>query len=139
MEDLVQFLRARLDGEAQAEHRSYRTTWEYADPCISCGRPTTGLTEFSDGPIAEFQPCGHAIWDPAEMAQYRESAPDARVLAEIDSKRRIVDLMAGMLAAAEGDSEVDHYGGLDAAEGTLELLALPYADHPDYRDEWRRP
>jgi hypothetical protein len=20
---------------------------------------------------------------------------------------------------------------------TLKLLALPYADHPDYRDEWR--
>lgn len=63
-----------------------------------------------------------AEWDPA------------RVLHEIEAKRRIVDHMARMLAAAVGDSEVDHYGALDAAEQTLLWFARPYAERPGYAE-----
>jgi hypothetical protein len=42
----------------------------------------------------------------------------ARVLAECEAKRRIVEQVNGM-------------------EYVLRLLALPYADHEDYRPEWR--
>lgn len=45
----------------------------------------------------------------------------ARVLAECDSKRQIV----------EGIS------GLPFENALLRRLALPYADHPDYRGEWK--
>lgn len=62
---------------------------------------------------------------------------DAWVVSDAVSKRRIVDLMAETLSAAKGDSEVDHYGALGNADDTLALLALPYSQHPDYRDEWR--
>lgn len=58
-----------------------------------------------------------------------------RVLADLDAKLALVDHMAGMLAAAEGDTEVDHYGALDAAERTLRLLAQPFAGHPDHKGE----
>jgi hypothetical protein len=67
-----------------------------------------------------------------------------RVLAEVDVKRRIldevVDEATGLDMSVDGDRRV---GSRDTATepylGTvlLRLLALPYADHPDYRDEWR--
>lgn len=43
------------------------------------------------------------------------------VLADLKSKRRIV----------EGFNDWHHH------QGVLELLAVPYADHPEYREEWR--
>lgn len=45
----------------------------------------------------------------------------ARVLAECETKRRLIEL---------GDK--DSYW-----VDVLELLALPYADHPDYVEEWK--
>ena len=53
----------------------------------------------------------------------------ARVLAECEAKRRIVE-RAGFLI-----DEPDGLGNL--CEGILMDLALPYADHEDYREEWR--
>lgn len=68
-----------------------------------------------------------------------------RVLAECEAKRAIVGLWQRLDAeirskAVPGaiDNEVD---GLRMARfGVLlamKTLALPYADHPDYREEWR--
>lgn len=54
-----------------------------------------------------------------------------RVLAECETKRRIVGYVEAHVAEADtGRSEM--FG-----VGVLELLALPYADHPDYLEEWR--
>ena len=62
--------------------------------------------------------------------------PEA-VIADCDAKLALVDHMVRMLAAAEGDTEVDHYGALGAAEQTLCLLAQPFAGHPDHKgEEW---
>ncbi len=65
----------------------------------------------------------------------RPDCPD-RILAECDAKRRIVrdyeiarDAEYGDIAAAIADERT--YGRF------LRLFALPYADHPDYREEWR--
>jgi hypothetical protein len=52
----------------------------------------------------------------------------ARVLAECDAKRRIIELQRNDLRDDPQDWEADE---------VLRLLALPYADHPDYRAEWR--
>jgi hypothetical protein len=58
----------------------------------------------------------------------------ARVLAECEAKRRIVAHWP------------DPFGNWDHTQASaakavkdhaLRALALPYADHPDYRDEWR--
>jgi hypothetical protein len=70
----------------------------------------------------------HGETDP--FYAYRFMDP-ARVLAECEAKRRIVELLA-----AGGRDEAR--AGMDAArERLLPLLALPYADHPDYRPGWR--
>jgi hypothetical protein len=49
-----------------------------------------------------------------------------RMLAECEAKRRIIEGMAP-------------YGPIDDinADEILPLLALPYADHPDYDEGWR--
>jgi hypothetical protein len=59
-----------------------------------------------------------------------------RVLADCEAKRRILELHKS------GDAWCDHcsgwYGPDPAADcPTLRLLALPYADHPDFREGWR--
>ncbi|WP_109030134.1 DUF6221 family protein [Streptomyces rubrogriseus] len=59
------------------------------------------------------------------------------VIADLDAKLAIVDLMDRTLVAAEGDTEVDHYAGLSAAEETLCRLAQPFVEHPDHKgEEW---
>ena len=56
----------------------------------------------------------------------------ARVLADCDGGRRIVDDYLAQLNS--------HQSGWDARtprDLPLRVLALPFAEHPDYRDEWR--
>jgi hypothetical protein len=55
-------------------------------------------------------------------------ADPARVLADVEAKRRIV----------ERCSAVDYaMPSTHLAHGILAELALPYASHPDYREAWR--
>ncbi len=62
----------------------------------------------------------------------------ARVLVDCDAKRRIVWLHAGAMFAVdchpEDPAERAQVIGIEKA---LRCLALSYADHPDYREEWR--
>jgi hypothetical protein len=58
----------------------------------------------------------------------------ARVLAEVEAKRRVI--------TAEQDRVLEEGPLPERMRGEIEtdvlrLLTLPYADHPDYREEWR--
>ena len=76
----------------------------------------------------------------AEDEQYEQS-PHAdhnehtylRAMAEREAKRRIVELHH--TAGRSGLCDECHSKVWPCP--TLRLLALPYADHPDYREEWR--
>lgn len=59
---------------------------------------------------------------------------DERVLAECEAKRRIIRAVK-----RNPNAPWDAYaiGRDDVGREVLRLLALPYADHPDYRPEWR--
>jgi hypothetical protein len=64
-----------------------------------------------------------ARWDPA------------RVLAWCEAQRRIVELHPKSVHNYSNDT---CFGcGEDWPCPTLRLLALPYVDHPDYRQEWK--
>lgn len=54
----------------------------------------------------------------------------ARVLAECEAKRRIVE---GLRGIAENTVSLSD----SSPHAVLRHLASVYADHPDYRDEWR--
>jgi hypothetical protein len=64
-----------------------------------------------------------------------------RVLAECEAKRRIVELAQGSVTeiawTAIGCSETTDPGDTEAPEKILRALALPYAEHPDYREGWK--
>lgn len=72
------------------------------------------------GQIGDHQPASDGYqWHDEYDILY---VPPARVLAESEAKRRIVEWMCAWQA--------------DVRDEGLRLLALPYADHPDYREEW---
>jgi hypothetical protein len=70
----------------------------------------------------------------------------ARVLAECTAKRKLVlacmearpDLaFLGTRPSGLADWPLSPSGPHQLAALTLAVLAMPYADHPDYHDEWR--
>ena len=118
MDDLIAFLRGRLDEDEQ--------TARAADPGLNY---LIGAVEYA--------------YDKVELDQRHAIRHNpARVLAEVDAKRRIVDECAYWIDKIN-TSGTDKYPYPNLAERgevvlpVLTLLALPYADHPDYRDEWR--
>lgn len=74
-----------------------------------------------------------ATWDPA------------RVLIECEAKRRMVKRAAGLAEHYEPSDpdqwEPLQYAAQESGENLgrwlLATIALPYAGHPDYREEWR--
>lgn len=88
------------------------------------------LTEFLLARIAEDERAAHRIALPLALTGAKGAVVGpGRVLAECEAKRRIV--------AEANRFEGDDDPGAHVLVGVLELLALPYADHPDYREEWR--
>ncbi len=63
----------------------------------------------------------------AEDQVHAELDQDRRDLAECEAKRRIIENLRPFGATRWSR----------AAEQTLKLLTLPYADHPDYNESWR--
>jgi hypothetical protein len=87
---------------------------------------------------------GDGEWDADSIAIYGEGlAPEvrnhmarhdpARVLADVTAKREVLRLAEGFHDYAETFMN----GVASRMEGALRLFALAYADHPDYREEWR--
>lgn len=123
--DMADFLLARIAEDEEAARAAHVTT---ALPPIW----DTGLFYGPSGPASE------------HIARHHP----ARVLAECEAKRRIMDAhniehecievftdLGGAAIIASG-SLIEN-GVLREGCQTLRLLALPYADHPDYDESWR--
>ena len=61
----------------------------------------------------------------------------ARVLAECEAKRRIVERAHRASSAFNQSINPTTSGVAMTMDLVLAALALPYADHPDYREEWK--
>ncbi|WP_225794772.1 DUF6221 family protein [Streptomyces aculeolatus] len=121
MDDLVAFLRARL-GEGEAALIRYRDGHD--GPCLNYrGQEPEGYDEYDS--------CYLHI-ETADATPYRDVAFG---LADIDAKRRIADLHQADDEKAEAPICTTCLYAPPCE--TLRALALPYADHPDYREEWR--
>lgn len=86
------------------------------------------LTEFLLARIAEFL-LARIAEDEAEREHHYDPA---RVLAECEAKRRIVNL------SWHHFGEDDYAWGMEEAKRQiLAVMAAVYSDHPDYREAWR--
>ena len=125
--DLVQWLREQLDEDERiaraVEDRSAPWDGQWVADGDDAARTFNGHVLFYGH--------GDRSLKPGLVAHVVEHDP-ARVLREIEAKRQLVTLHS------EGSSELfcsncEH----EPPCPTLRLLALPYADRPGYREEWR--
>ncbi|MGJ3223773.1 DUF6221 family protein [Micromonospora aurantiaca (nom. illeg.)] len=80
------------------------------------------------GHASHFYDCSGECFD------HHERWDDARVLAEVEAKRRLLrqfELRGNAVRATVQPST----GGV--WDDLLRMLALPYADRPGYREQWR--
>jgi hypothetical protein len=135
VDDLVQFLRDRLDEDEALALEAPKGPWHIGnavDPTQPCHVHTfPGARMVADG----------LNW---LVAEHIARQHPARVLAEVEAKRRAVDECAywneKLAQEAANPSKVPYpcLGNiLDAVNPILRALALPYADHPAYKPEWR--
>lgn len=87
-----------------------------------------------------------ATWSDFEVSRHIDRWSSARVLADCEAKRRIVAWCSERNHVAirfPGSDPTDPANYIDgdyahrSDSPVLRLLALPYVDHPGYRQEWR--
>ncbi len=144
VDDLISFLRARLEKrKARALAASHREELPQGDAWIRECRHS------EERPPGDGFPCRECcVVDGASIRIYDEGGHDSDhaqhiadndprfVLADVAAKRRIIDRLTAMLpnncyCSSTGS---EHH---DDAVQLLRLLALPYADHPDYQESWK--
>ena len=145
MDDLIAFLRARIDEDEQAARNAgdVRPVWVYDREnfrvITAPGQRTLVSADGTPLPDRWIVAAGSPdrLFLDVNGAHIALHDP-ARVLAEVDAKRRIIDAYELATRAAVddplNDEAVFYAKGL---ERSVLLLALPHAGHPDYREEWR--
>lgn len=143
IEPMVVFLRARLDETAQAAKecaKTYPSPWDVTDRG-HCAYVTADAPAFRHVTDLDQQyvPQGQHEWLGDALVHIARHDP-ARVLADVAAKRAILDLHA----AGHECSVYDHRGEInrcawvlpDEVCSTVQLLALPFAEHPDFDPAW---
>ncbi|MFB6512098.1 DUF6221 family protein [Streptomyces virginiae] len=137
MDDLVQFLRDRLDEDEQTARAASPGPWKP-------GEEHDEVVAVDDITVAE----GFALSGQQLRATVDHIArhDPARVLAEVDAQRRLLALhqrdttysFSGCVVCDAGDNSCGCMGGsaYDYPCETLRVLALPHRDHPDYLPAW---
>jgi hypothetical protein len=153
MDDMIGFLRARLNEDEQAAHGAMwckdAGVWRAEpSPYETRGARQRWYIEDSldDGVVSYVNPVAS---DDEGAARHIARHDPARVLREVGAKRRILDEMVpvldalGEIAYSEGQGAPwpgrpgEYMTDREPSEHLLKLLALPYADHPDYQKKWR--
>lgn len=114
-DDLIAFIRARYDDEERAARRVLDLESDEFEYEYEWSRHSRHKVSGGSG----------------RMSLPGASSPTDR-LAEVDAKRRILD----WLDSVDRIADAAEVFGIDVAEARR-LLALPFAQHPEFRDEWR--
>jgi hypothetical protein len=124
--DLVEFLRARYDDDASWALACTHKTGEMPQPFRADHRKVFGGGDV----VAETRS--------ATLAEHIARHDPARVLREVEAKRRILERYRALVEDFDHvDETVFEHTRRATLEDALADLALPYADHPDYREEWK--
>ncbi|MFE6428145.1 DUF6221 family protein [Streptomyces rochei] len=159
MDELVQWLRAQLDEDKRIVEVALRyvdADWRRDDEENVALASSLTLAGKQEVAITADRWRRSMIEGPGVVMHVAEHDP-ARVLREVDAKGRILDLFATAVDDRVAlrtrmreviDTDPDEFGRLHREESKLieaaeylapvvRLLALPYADRPGYRDDWR--
>ncbi|MBM4553967.1 hypothetical protein GS466_24875 [Rhodococcus hoagii] len=129
MTDLVEFLRARLDEDEQTATAATSATFG-EDPTWTSKDDGTGEQTHGYVMADHTAICGHDGDDVLlPVADHIARHDPARVLREVEAKRRILDL-AGEISRSGAEFAEQDYRTLTRS------LAAVYSDHPDYQQEW---
>lgn len=126
---LVEFLRARLDEDETVALEATTGPWMVTTDPLGThvengdGRGRVLMRSGSDRADNRGRP------NAEQIARHHP----ARVLAEVEAKRRIITEAEWLAENAPASPVVADY----CAPVLLRLLAPPYADHPDYDPAWR--
>lgn len=112
MDDLVRWLRAQLDEDE-------RIAWD------ACGPGNRWEVADSGASVSQEDR------DAAHIARH----DPARVLREIDAKRRLLARYEELLTASKKEGLIGDVTE-EYQDFLLRLLALPYADRPGFREGW---
>jgi len=74
---------------------------------------------------------------PAYDQRFLRQHGPARVLREVEVKRAIVESYQRKVESMRRYPNAGNASGVMALDGVVRLLALPYADHGLYQEEWR--
>jgi hypothetical protein len=143
---LVEFLHARLDEDERVAHDAllgYPASMHASagQPALPLPTPTTPGAEWraeyqnvrrTDG----FRIVAEATQASAQVADHIARHDPARVLAEVTAKRQLIKQIESYESWIHREWGTTGAGFSDD-ESALRFLALPYAEHPDYRaGEW---
>lgn len=137
MDDLVRWLGEQLDEDEAKARAAGGEAWQwehgYGD---MCNDRTCPYGELATDEAVIMQVHGFDVQqDDRQVADHIARHDPARVLREIDAKRKIIAAYAQVAANDVNEVEYAH-GYANALGDAVRLLALPYADRPDYRAEW---
>lgn len=145
MTDLAAFLRARLDEDERTARAATIGPWRVVNVTSYGSATIDGPDALQDGGYDETTKTRTQKMRPLTVipqdvdygptvdlvdAEHIVRHDPARVLAEVEAKRRIIE-------EAEAVIDEDRFGEWGHGGQTLRLLALPYAHHPDYDESWR--
>ena len=131
--DLTEWLRTVLDDEQRAEDAKVSMTPPPGGArCPHDRMPVEEITYRTRGEL-RLLPCGHDVTD----AEWRsmmivKPAGDPRKLADIASKRVILDACTDLLDSHDGDC----WDGTQLAETVVRALAQSFRGAPGWRNEW---
>lgn len=148
MEDLVQFLRDRLDEKERRARSGYysETHWERftTEAHLKAWHAWREIFPREQWDVAANDTISEAARDGIrERITAHEADRTADALADIEAKRRLVDEFAqtGSVPDTPERRVSPHWKGdfgyLQGLARAVHLLASVYADHPDFRAEWR--
>lgn len=126
MDELIAFLDARYSEREQIARAAGAASWHATQEETTDGHNVYS-TLWADGEGDTF---AHTYDAEADKVQHIADWDPKFVLADIAAKRQIIGLVTDA-----GPQWGDGY--TEAYRDVLRLLALPFASHPDYREEWR--
>ncbi len=142
-EDLAAWIRTQLDEDERKARAATAGPWRWVDPLLK----KTKLALVGDQDSTVLLAASADAHPSAGDAEHIANFDPPRALAEVESKKRILDEILNFEARIDGEWGCCH-SAEDIAAGlcpdpsymftaALRALALPFADRPGFREEWR--